>query len=297
MHQSLLPLSRVPIQASASHFGSSVLYSQKTYLKYILCSILTLLTGLINNVLYVIILTAALDLVGPSVPKAVVLLADVLPSFVTKLVAPYFIHKVPYPVRIIVFVLLSTCGMLLVALAPHSQDPRSVGIKMAGVIVASFSSGGGELSFLGLTHYYGPFSLAAWGSGTGGAGLIGAGAYVIATTTLGLGVRTSLFIFSFLPLVMLFSFFVVLPLQRLDGKSGQDTGYQAVATEEPLTASAPWDNGEGDLEGENILQASAYSQVSARSFRSSSDWYGNAAVRAWHSFKRNLVRSQGLFFP
>ncbi|RAL65326.1 hypothetical protein DID88_000894 [Monilinia fructigena] len=53
------------------------------------------LFGLINNVLYVIILSAALDLVGPSIPKSVVLLADVLPSFVTKLIAPYFIHKVP----------------------------------------------------------------------------------------------------------------------------------------------------------------------------------------------------------
>jgi len=36
-----------------------------------------------------------------------------------------------------------------------------------------------NLAFLGLTHYYGHFSLASWGSGTGGAGLIGAGAYVI----------------------------------------------------------------------------------------------------------------------
>jgi hypothetical protein len=39
---------------------------------------------------------AALDLVGPTVPKAVVLLADVLPSFLFKAVAPYFFHVVPY---------------------------------------------------------------------------------------------------------------------------------------------------------------------------------------------------------
>lgn len=52
--------------------------------------------GLINNILYVIILSAALDLVGPSVPKATVLLADVIPSFLTKLTAPYYIHAVPY---------------------------------------------------------------------------------------------------------------------------------------------------------------------------------------------------------
>jgi battenin len=62
-----------------------------------------------NNILYVIVLSvnhfpgdlanvkqAALDLVGPTVPKAVVLLADVLPSFLFKAVAPYFFHVVPY---------------------------------------------------------------------------------------------------------------------------------------------------------------------------------------------------------
>lgn len=34
--------------------------------------------------------------------------------------------------------------------------------KNAGVILASLSFGLGELSFLSLTHYYGPFALAAW---------------------------------------------------------------------------------------------------------------------------------------
>jgi battenin len=64
--------------------------------------------GLINNILYVIVLSvilllllrltrqAALDLVGPTVPKAVVLLPDIIPSFLFKAVAPYFFHIVPY---------------------------------------------------------------------------------------------------------------------------------------------------------------------------------------------------------
>src|SRR5580700_8025787 len=108
--------------------------------------------GLINNVLYVIILSAALDLVGPNIPKGIVLLADVLPSFVTKLIAPYFIHKISYGVRIITFVALSSGGMLLIALTPSTQDGGSVGVKLIGVIIGSLSSGGGELSFLGLTH-------------------------------------------------------------------------------------------------------------------------------------------------
>ena len=35
-------------------------------------------------------------MVGPTVPKGVVLLADVMPSFLFKAVAPYFFHIVPY---------------------------------------------------------------------------------------------------------------------------------------------------------------------------------------------------------
>jgi battenin len=164
--------------------------------------------GLVNNVLYVIILSAALDLVGPEVPKGIVLLADVMPSFITKLIAPYFIHRIPYQVRIIIFVILSSGGMVLIALTPSD---RAVSIKLVGIVIGSLSSGGGELSFLGLTHYYGPFSLAAWSSGTGGAGLIGAGLYVLMTTWIGFTVKHSLLASAFLPLIMLLGFFVILP--------------------------------------------------------------------------------------
>src|ERR1700712_2410272 len=100
-----------------------------------------MIIGLINNVLYVIILSAALDLVGPTVPKSVVLLADVLPSFLTKLVAPYFIHRIPYSMRIIIMCALSAGGMFIIALTP-----LSIPIKLFGVALASLSSGMGELS-------------------------------------------------------------------------------------------------------------------------------------------------------
>lgn len=174
--------------------------------------------------LYVIILSAAQDLVG-TLPKGVVLLADVVPSFATKLVAPYFIHRVPYAARIPVFVALSTAGMLLIATTPASA---SVSVKLTGVVLASLSSGGGELSFLGLTHFYGPLSLAAWGSGTGAAGLVGSGLYVLLTDWLGFSVRASLLASAVLPVVMLVSFFAVLPRGPLHHQEHQHL-YTAVA--------------------------------------------------------------------
>ncbi|KAJ6786240.1 hypothetical protein PWT90_04912 [Aphanocladium album] len=182
------------------------------------------LFGLINNVLYVIILSAAQDLVG-TVPKGVVLLADVVPSFFTKLIAPYFIHHVPYRTRVFIFCGLSAIGMFLVALTPPET---SVAVKMVGVVLASLSSGGGELSFLGLTHFYGPVSLAGWGSGTGAAGLVGAGLYVAMTEWWRFSVRSSLLFSAMLPVIMLVSFFVVLPQGPMTKGATGNAGYGAV---------------------------------------------------------------------
>jgi battenin len=237
-------------------------------------------------VLYVIILSAALDLVGPSIPKAVVLLFDVVPSFFTKLVAPYFIQSVPYWIRIWVFVALSTCGMLLIALSPDGR----VGIKMVGVVFASLSSGGGELSFLGLTHFYGHFSLASWGSGTGGAGLIGAGAYVIATTTIGLSVRTSLVTFSFLPLIMLLSFFVILPQEALRN-SKKVAEYEQIVQEEVEASGVDplLDEDPTLLEYEGLISRSDSATRSLNAVHGSSS--------PLQGFKANLKRASKLFFP
>jgi battenin len=241
--------------------------------------------GLINNVLYVIILSSALDLVGPSVPKAVVLLADVIPSFITKLFAPYFIDAIPYQTRVLILVALSVCGMLLIALTPETRDGRTIAIKMCGAVLASFSSGLGELSFLGLTHYYGHFALASWGSGTGGAGLVGAGAYVVATTTIGLSVRTSLLSFACLPVIMLISFFMVLPLEplrRLNLKSGS---YESLEQQDEDGTLVP-DNDDPTLaEHEGLLAASIHS---TRSF--------STGIHE-SKFKTNLRRASRLFFP
>ena len=248
------------------------------------------LFGLINNVLYVIILSAALDLVGPTIPKGVVLLADVIPSFLTKLCAPYFIHAIPYHARIIVLVALSALGMLLISLTPDYKDGGTIATKMAGVILASLSSGGGELSFLGLVHYYGPFSLAAWGSGTGGAGLIGAGAYALATTELHFSVKSTLLASACLPAVMLISFFLILPrgpLKAADLRSLTPTTSRNSEEPPKLTDNAfPGDDDAADNEGAGLLSSERDEGYASLGVKSDPD-----------SFAQNLRRARKLFFP
>ncbi|KAJ5037912.1 uncharacterized protein L3040_006788 [Drepanopeziza brunnea f. sp. 'multigermtubi'] len=262
------------------------------------------LFGLINNVSYVIILSAALDLVGPSVPKGVVLLADVLPSFLTKLIAPYFIHAVPYSLRIILMCSLSAAGMFLIALSPSVLAGGSIGVKLFGVALASLSSGAGELSLLGLTHYYGPLSLAAWGSGTGGAGLVGAGLYVLLTNTLGLSVRNSLLACAFLPFIMPLAFFLILPQSPL--RRANSKGYTAIpriSIDDEDISSLPTSSAADALlsPGPPSTVAEAYtshSQPSSRqSSRSSSPPPSHSDSKSSSLFKQNFARTGKLFFP
>ena len=105
------------------------------------------LFGLINNVLYVVILSAAMDLVNPTTPKSLILLVDILPSLLVKLVCLFYIHRIQYAFRIITLIILSITGMVMVSV--H----YSLTWTLLGIILASASSGLGEVTFLQLTHH------------------------------------------------------------------------------------------------------------------------------------------------
>ena len=184
--------------------------------------------------------------------------------------------------------------MLLIALTPAYTDGGTISTKMAGVVLASLSSGAGELSFLGLTHFYGPFSLAAWGSGTGGAGLIGAGAYAMATTVFGLSVKSSLLASSLLPVFMLISFFIVLPRGPLrrsaEEKLKANVEGIRTAIEDSAISEAISEDGDDELptesEDERLLHTISSQHHNSR-----------ASPSYFKIFKSNLRRSQSLFFP
>ena len=206
-----------------------------------------------------------------------------------KLCAPYFIHAIPYSIRVLLFSALSASGMLLIALTPSYKDGGTITAKMAGVVLSSMSSGGGELSFISLTHFYGPFSLASWGSGTGGAGLIGAGAYALATTTVGLSSKNTIFASAFLPLIMLASFFIILPRGPMSRQAAT-----VPSAREPSPTSIDEDDEGSDpreiQEAEGLLSLTPNS-TSSKAFLVTKSQSRGAA------FLQNLRRSRSLFFP
>lgn len=65
-----------------------------------------------------------------------------------------------------------------------------------GVMMASLSSGLGELTFLMLSSFYRLEMVTAWSSGTGGAGLLGALLFLALTSWLGLSVPQTLAVVS-----------------------------------------------------------------------------------------------------
>lgn len=171
--------------------------------------------GLLNNVLYVVILSAAVDLVGASTPKAIVLLADIVPSLTIKAAAPFFIHRVPYSIRIWILVILSFSGMTIVSLTNQS----STLLKVFGIALASLSSGLGEVSFLQLTHYHlEKQAIGGFSTGTGAAGIIGSFSFMLLTNIVGIETWKALLSFAVAPIGFLGAFYFILPLASAEPK-------------------------------------------------------------------------------
>eukprot|EP00898_Chlorokybus_atmophyticus_P007689 jgi/Chlat1/7921/Chrsp68S07356 len=159
--------------------------------------------GLLNNFQYVVFLTAAEDfLTGYS---GAVLLADILPALLAKGILPLFMHRLGYRPRVFAVVLLAITAFLVVASAKGD-----VPVVLFGVVLASLASGIGENTFLASTSRFSKNTVSAWSSGTGAAGLAGAGAWVILHNVLSLSTQHALLLMAPLPLVIAFAYLTLL---------------------------------------------------------------------------------------
>lgn len=178
--------------------------------------------GLVNNFGYVVMLSATEHILGDKKKsESIVLLADILPSFIVKLLAPFILHYFSYRTKIITSLIASLASYHLVGWG------NSVGLRILGVILVSFSSGLGESTFLALTSFYHRNTVSAWSSGTGAAGLFGALWYLAFTVWIknpnegghDLRPRNAIIAASFLPLLSAIAYFFC--LSAIKDKSGQ----------------------------------------------------------------------------
>lgn len=111
---------------------------------------------------YSLVIAGAQDiLAGTYIQTSMVLVADIGPYFAVTLIAPYFMQKVPYFVRIATVFLSGIGGFLMLAFS------KQVHWKLIGVGIASFGYGVGEVTFLALTSFYHEITLSAYSAGTG----------------------------------------------------------------------------------------------------------------------------------
>ncbi|CAI4230100.1 unnamed protein product [Auanema sp. JU1783] len=186
------------------------------------------LLGLCNNYGYVIMLSAAEDIMNnqkgvnsttvdtctanitsrgcTSASTGAVLLADNLPALFVQATFPFFMHRIPFGVRHTIVIALQIACYFLVAFSP------SVAISLTGVTLASFSQGIGEITYLALSSFFPSSTIAAWSSGTGGAGLIGSFAYALMTDDhVGkMSPKTALLCMLFIPVVFAITYWFIL---------------------------------------------------------------------------------------
>ncbi|XP_054570498.1 battenin isoform X2 [Eptesicus fuscus] len=217
------------------------------------------LLGLCNNFSYVVMLSAAHDIlshkrasgnqshVDPdpvptphnnssrfdcnSVSTAAVLLADILPTLVIKLLAPLGLHLLPYSPRVLFSGVCAAGSFILVAFS------HSVVTSLCGVVLASISSGLGEVTFLSLTAFYPRAVISWWSSGTGGAGLLGALSY-LGLTQVGLSPQHTLLSMLGIPALLLASYFCLLTSPELQDPGGEEEA-EREARQPLMSSEAP----------------------------------------------------------
>uniref|UniRef100_A0A8L8KBG5 Battenin n=1 Tax=Heligmosomoides polygyrus TaxID=6339 RepID=A0A8L8KBG5_HELPZ len=168
--------------------------------------------GLCNNFAYVVMLSAAKDILETNkivdrqcqkMSTGAVLLADIIPALLVKVTAPFYIHRIPFGLRHLLVVLAQMVSFIVVGTSSN------VSVALFGVVVASWGSGLGEISYLALASYFDSQVISMWSSGTGGAGIIGAMAYAILTDPLMLHLSPQITLYSMLVIPVIFAYTLV----------------------------------------------------------------------------------------
>lgn len=197
------------------------------------------LLGLCNNFGYVVMLSAAHDILGQNnsnqgnqtavnsvsvlemtrssnatdglecnpLSTGTVLLADILPTLFIKITAPFYMHKIKYSIRIAICVLFAFASYFVVAFS------HVLWFSLLGVVFASISSGFGEITLLSYSAHFDKDVVSTWSSGTGAAGVFGALSYA-GFTSAGVSPRNTVLIMNVIPFTLGISYWFILEQPR-----------------------------------------------------------------------------------
>lgn len=123
--------------------------------------------------------------------------------------------------------------------------------SLCGVVLASISSGLGEVTFLSLTAFYPRAVISWWSSGTGGAGLLGALSY-LGLTQAGLSPQHALLSMLGIPALLLASYFFLLTSPEPQDPGGEEEAERAAR--QPLMSSEALEESKPDASSTLSLQ-------------------------------------------
>lgn len=111
--------------------------------------------------------TASEDILsGRDLPTATVLVCFVVPLLTVKVLAPWFIQRIPYAVKVSFIALTMALGLAVIAFV------EEIALKLVGIVLNALASGTAEVTFLGLTSFYPQICISSWVAGTGMASLV-----------------------------------------------------------------------------------------------------------------------------
>lgn len=269
--------------------------------------------GLTNNFAYVIMLSAAYDLLKTSdIPSNVhhidnnnnnntnnitqanycnahststILLADTLPSLTIKLIYPFMLVGMSMSYKAIATALFAAAAFLITGFTTTQF------VIFVGVVCASLSSGLGESTYLSHTPLYGDASLSGWSMGTGAAGLVGSMAYALMRMVL--PIKFIMIIMLVVPLLMMFAFFrLIKPIaSQARATSYDDAAAAADRVGSPFTtANAASENARLDV----MQSSNRSSPVEAGSESAASRNYGTNGQPASLEDNNNLLADDDL---
>ncbi|XP_069141526.1 battenin-like [Argopecten irradians] len=200
--------------------------------------------GLCNNFAYVIMLSAAHDILreqgggeghsstssntttpAPSnksyellqcnpISTGAILLADILPTLLIKLTAPFYVQRLSYRFKVSTVTLFCLLSFILVGFS------AGIWMSITGVVCASIGGGLGEVTYLSYSAFFHRNVVSAYSSGTGGAGVFGALVYA-GLTSAGLSPKATTLCMVIIPVIMAVNFFVV--IKKPPGNYSQDS--------------------------------------------------------------------------
>ena len=102
---------------------------------------------------------------GRHLPTPTVLVCFVTPLMFTKIMAPWFIQRIPYAVKTCFVVLCMVLGLTLIVFVDDIK------VKLVGIAVNAIATGASEVVFLALTSFFPQICISSFVAGTGMASL------------------------------------------------------------------------------------------------------------------------------